>query len=451
MSYSFVASSDFASLCQSQMALLTQGFGAVWSAVYLTEELAEERQAKLLPFAIYPQTDDKWQQELLPAVRLPENWRQLTTTPVTNLLPPTTHKQTEAQAENTSGRQLILPLLYEDSVLGLLVTGRGDRDWQARELEQVEKIARTIAIARWLERRQEWYKQELINQQNLRHLERAKLENLLHQLRNPITALRTFSKLLIKRFLPEEKESSISNSMLRESDRLQELLEQFEAENLDPVTLKMTSTRLLESASNDTNNLLLPATTFTLEAVDVREILQPLLIAEQAISEERGIELTSNLPESIPLVSANLKGLREVLNNLIDNALKYTPAGGKIEVSICEGASLPLVGRACTAREGASLSTSGRACAAREDANMLGVAIQDTGYGILPQDRERIFERRYRGIQANSNIPGSGLGLAIAKELVEQMSGSIELISPNDLDLNTNYPGTTFIVWLKIF
>jgi signal transduction histidine kinase len=422
MSYSFVASSDFASLCQSQMALLTQGFGAVWSAVYLTEELAEERQAKLLPFAIYPQSDEKWQQELLPALRLPENWRQLTTTPVAYLLPPTTHKQTEAQTETetTSGKQLILPLLYQDAVMGLLVTGRGDRDWQARELEQIEKIASTIAIARWLERRQEWYKQELINQQNLRHLERAKLEDLLHQLRNPITALRTFSKLLIKRFLPEEKNRSIADSMLRESDRLQELLEQFEAENLDPVTLQTTSTRLLESASHNTNNLLLPSTTFTLEKVDVRDILQPLLIAEQAISEERGIELTSNLSNSIPLVIANVHSLREVLNNLIDNALKYTPTGGKIEVSICQ------------------------------NANMLGVVIQDTGYGIPLEDRSRIFERRYRGVQADSNISGSGLGLAIAKELVEQMSGSIELISPNNLDSNTNYPGTTFIVWLKI-
>ena len=100
----------------------------------------------------------------------------------------------------------------------------------------MKKLASTIAIARWLEKKQEWYQQELIAQQNLRHIERAKLENLLHQLRNPLTALRTFSKLLIKRFLPEEKDRSIAKSMLRESERLQELLEQFEAETevLDP-------------------------------------------------------------------------------------------------------------------------------------------------------------------------------------------------------------------------
>lgn len=425
MSYSFVASSDFSSLCQSQMALLTQGFGAVWSAVYLTEELAENRQAQLLPFAIYPQSDDKWQQELPPAVRLPEILQQLTRASSVRLLPPTTNNQTFDNSETTAktlvGRQLILPLLYEDAVMGLLITGRQDRDWQETELKQIEKIANTIAIARWLERRQQWYKQELITQQNLRHIERARLENLLHQLRNPLTALRTFSKLLIKRFLPEEKDRSIANSMLRESDRLQELLEQFENETEfnDLLPLKITSVRLLESQSGNPNNFLLPATTFTLESIDVRDILQPLLVAESAISEEKNIELTSNFPEQIPSVKANFKALREVLNNLIDNALKYTPSGGKVKVNICERA------------------------------NMLGVAIQDTGYGIPSSDLELIFERRYRGIQSNSNIPGSGLGLAIAKELVEQMLGTIEVISPNDIAHNTNYPGTTFIVWLN--
>ena len=89
--------------------------------------------------------------------------------------------------------------------------------------------------------------------------------------------------------------------------------------------------RLLESDYGNNNNFLLPATTFALEPVNVRDILQPLLVAESAISEERGIELISDLPTAIPSVTANPQALREVLNNLIDNALKYTPAGGKIE------------------------------------------------------------------------------------------------------------------------
>ena len=75
---------------------------------------------------------------------MPETWRQLTTS-ATRLLPPTAKQQrsgtSETTAETLAGRQLILPLLYEDSVMGLLVTGRQNRDWQERELKQIEKIS----------------------------------------------------------------------------------------------------------------------------------------------------------------------------------------------------------------------------------------------------------------------------------------------------------------------
>ncbi|MGL4879476.1 MAG: sensor histidine kinase, partial [Waterburya sp.] len=79
---------------------------------------------------------------------------------------------------------------------------------------------------------------------------------------------------------------------------------------------------------------------------------------------------------------------------------------------------------------------------------MLGVVIKDTGYGIPVTDQGHIFERHYRGIQAESTIPGTGLGLAIAHELVKRMQGEIELISPNNLSPDS--PGTTFIVWLPV-
>lgn len=112
------------------------------------------------------------------------------------------------------------------------------------------------------------------------------------------------------------------------------------------------------------------------------------------------------------------------MNNLIDNALKYTPARGKVEILTCRRST--------------------------DKQNWLGIAIKDTGCGISPQDREHIFERHYRGVQAEGDILGSGLGLAIAKELVEQMNGEIELISPNNLAEDEAFVGTTFIIWLLV-
>jgi signal transduction histidine kinase len=93
--------------------------------------------------------------------------------------------------------------------------------------------------------------------------------------------------------------------------------------------------------------------------------------------------------------------LREVFSNLIDNALKYTPAGGKVTVEV------------------------------KNVKNSVEIVFKDTGYGIPMSDQERIFQRHYRGVQAGGDIPGTGLGLAIAKELITSMGGTIEFISPN--------------------
>ena len=108
---------------------------------------------------------------------------------------------------------------------------------------------------------------------------------------------------------------------------------------------------------------------------------------------------------------------------MIDNGLKYTRGGDKIQLDLEMKYLTP-------------------------EAKMLGIAISDTGCGIPQADQKRIFERHYRGIQAQSQIPGTGLGLAIANELVTRMHGEIELISPNNL--SEDNPGTTLIVWLPI-
>jgi signal transduction histidine kinase len=437
MSYSFIsASAEFTTLCQSQLELLSRGLGAVWSAVYLTEELIENKQGRLIPLAIYPHNAVEQGQELA-TVSLPENLQKLTIKArlfSTPLLGGTAEEKPAEQVEwnkNYQARkQLIVPLIYDNRVLGVLVTKREKKDWQPEELEQIEKIAQTLAIARWLDHSYQWYQEQLAKQQNLRRIEQNRLDDLLHQLRNPLTALRTFSKLLIKRLLPGDRNQSVAKGILRESDRLQELLQQFEteikqekAEN-SALTLSTTSVRLSTDIS-EPSNFLLPGNASELEAVAVLDILELLLISLRAIAEEKGVKLTTDLPKDLPLVMANAKALREVLNNLIDNALKYTPTGGQVRIY-------------------------SEKKIAQSQQHLLGIAISDTGYGIPLQDRAKVFERHYRGIQAQGDIPGSGLGLAIAKDLIEKMGGRIEIISPNNLGKNTSLPGTTMIVWLPV-
>ena len=431
MSYSYNhASSEFAELCQSQIKLLTQGLGAISSAIYLTEEATETQEKQLLLFTIYPQTANKLppriaEVDLLEILQKVASQRYI--------LPTSLMTESEREEEltaiaspqnNSINKQLVLPLVHEEVMMGLLVIARKNYRWQQQELEQVRAIANTIAIARFLEQQSQWYREQLRLQRDVHRWEQEQLGNLLHQLRNPLTALRTFSKLLFKRLLPEDRNLSIVESLLRESDRLSRLIDKFAAETNNesdkelPVTLSTTSVRLF-SPEETPHNFLLPENSDSLENFNISSILEPLLLNIKTIAASENINLITSIPENLPSVKGNSEALREVLNNLLDNAVKYTPEKGQITVRI------------------------------EPEDNLLKIAIEDTGYGIPEADREHLFERHYRGVQATGDIPGTGLGLAIAKELVAKMKGDIEVTSPNNLSNNSDLPGTIFTIWLQ--
>ena len=428
MSSNYISSDEFTTLCRSQLTLLAQGLGAVWSVVYLTEEISENGQTQLFPFAIYPQERTPNLHDLR-AVEIPEVWQALPSPSFAKLLPDNLVARGKAkfgyETDLTPGRQLIVPLMYRETFIGLLVARRDDREWRQQELEQIEEVARTIAIARYVEFQYLWTQDRLTLQENLRRIEHDRLDNLFHQLRNPLTALRTFSKLLLKRMLPNDGSRKIAQSILAQGDRFQALLEQFEAESarlpgVDNVNVTdNTQSVLATDARIDRSSFLLPSSPQQLKPIELKEVLTPLLQTAKAISREKDIEIIESIPQATPLVKGDLAALNEILSNLLDNAIKYTPSGGKIQLEL--------------------RSSRG---------STVGIAVKDTGVGIPEGDRERIFERHYRGVQAEGNIPGTGLGLAIASELAVKMGGRIELISPNNFAEAGK--GTTFVVWLPL-
>jgi len=467
------ASSEFVALCRSQVALLTQGMGAALSIVYLTEELVEggTPQAGLIPVVAYPETAVEWEGtnmtllreetdgytqpllhgslamerqsdgriNLLPSVSsipryLPTKGASSASTQSADVTSARTDEYQPHEKDHSllPGTQIVLPLMYEDVVMGLLVTGRQDRAWNERELSEIERIAQTLAIARLLDQRREWFEQQLSQQQRLQAKQRDLLDNLLHQFRNPLTALRTFGKLLLKRLLPGDANQEVASNIIRESDRLTELLQQFDqvidltTDDIDPRKSLLQTPLFMKATVQPAIKLvpLLPDAIENTELCRVVDVLEPLLASARAIAIERNLNLHSEIPSNLPPVRANAKALREVLSNLLDNALKYTPDGGQIYIE-----------------------------AGRKQGNFQGIAISDTGFGIPPQDLGHIFERHYRGVQLNSGIAGTGLGLAIAKELIEQMQGQIEVFSPAQMPadlLVTTEAGTTFVVWLLL-
>ena len=431
------ASSEYVALCREQMALLAQGLGASLSIVYLTQELVEASsisEAKLVPIAVYPETG-LWQQSDKNKV-LPNHLNQKLLTGVQELISvPQESKGGDEENLHSQeeylfrGDQIVLPLVHENAIMGLFVTVRDDRGWKDSERDEIERIARTLAIACILDRRQAWLRSELEQQQILQEKQQDLLDNLLHQFRNPLTALRTFGKLLVKRLRPGDVNRDVATSIIRESDRLRELLIHFdEAINLttaDIVAPKLPGDKALVKASVQQPSsevpLLLPGVGEEGGECYLEDILDPLLISARAIAQERGLGLTAEIPANLSPVNANLKALREVLSNIIDNALKYTPAGGKVAITV-----------------------------GHEKDGFQGIAISDNGPGISQMDLKHIGERGYRGAQAETEIPGTGLGLTIAKQLIEQMQGEIQIFSPalNSAIPLSDKPGTTFLIWL---
>ncbi|MFN6566580.1 sensor histidine kinase [Dendronalium sp. ChiSLP03b] len=441
------ASSDFVALCREQIALLTQGLGATLSVVYLTQELVEASsgKAKLIPLVVYPETAVlQPAQEITEATAgnqlqignvlvLPQQQEKLLTVGSES---PAASRETETPDTEQpnfkeeyllSGHQMVLPLIHEGMMMGLLVTGREDRPWNEQEQSEIQRIGQTLAIACVLDQRRAWLQHQLHQQQILQEQQRDLLDNLLHQFRNPLTALRTFGKLLLKRLRPGDPNRDVGDNIVRESDRLQELLQQFEKvidwdADLAPLTLPENEVFVEATVQKEPKPaLLLPGTGDKAADCAVADLLAPLLVSARAIAQERNLQLKVEIPQNLPLVRANIKALQEVLSNIVDNALKYTPAGGKIFIQ-----------------------------AGQQKANFQGIAISDSGPGIPPQDLEHLGERHYRGVQAQTEIPGTGLGIAIAKQLIEQMQGEIEVFSPaiNSKFSSLDAPGTTFIIWL---
>src|SRR5690606_31252499 len=118
--------------------------------------------------------------------------------------------------------------------------------------------------------------------------------------------------------------------------------------------------------------------------LDLREPVLESLRGLALTAEEKGITLEQDVPEAAVVVAGDRETLRQAVDNLLDNAVKYTPAGGRVWLRL------------------------------RVDGQQAVVEVADTGIGIEPRDQARVFERFYRVDKARSReLGGTGLGLSI--------------------------------------
>ncbi len=150
------------------------------------------------------------------------------------------------------------------------------------------------------------------------------------------------------------------------------------------------------------------------EKLDLGEIIEQQVAFYTEKAAEKNIDLSLQPLPGLPPVLGSKYNLEEVLSNLISNAIKYSPEGGRVTVS------------------------------AKQEDEFIELKVSDTGYGIPEEDLERIFEKFYRVKNEDTRgISGTGLGLAIVKSIVEAHNGTIEVES----ELGK---GTTFTVFLPV-
>ena len=133
-----------------------------------------------------------------------------------------------------------------------------------------------------------------------------------------------------------------------------------------------------------------------LRRMDLRVIAIDSARRAMVAAEEKGIQLHSQLPEDAVNVNGDDEALRQVVDNLLDNAIKYTPGGGEVSLGI-------------EVEEGSAI-----------------LRVKDSGIGIEAEHQERIFERFYRVDKARSReVGGTGLGLSIVKHFTASMGGVV--------------------------
>ena len=459
---SAIASPEFVSLCRTQLRLLTQQMAESTAALYMAEmtETNVREASNFVPVVSYPEPVDRWVEKFsqvpweTPSVPLalpgtadpnpPERWPSPSPDAISNA----------EHAEEQPTQQLVVPLIYTDVVVGLLVTIRRDRPWETKERTYIETMADSLAAGCVLERRNQWLQGQIAHRRGIQSRQSEVFHNLLHQFRNPLTAINTFGKLLVRRLGPEDPNQTVATGIVRETTRLRELVTHFdEAVAVGDADLVAASspTPLLSPGqpllAEGKDEALSPSTdqpadrledadldnslghTLTLCHQRIADVVDPILEVSRIVAAEKGVTLHAQVSRNTPLVWGEEEALSEVVSNLVDNAVKYSPAGAEVWVQT-------------------GVSRMG------EIGHYQGIVVADNGPGIPAADLERLFERYYRGVQAEGELPGTGLGLAIAQSLVEEMQGTIEVISPAVGTLwlpaegKPSGPGTVFIVWL---
>ena len=275
---------------------------------------------------------------------------------------------------------LAVPMLRDDRMIGVLVIRRRTPGTFPSDMfELLRTFASQSALA-------------IVNARIFRELEtktrelevasRHKSEflaSMSHELRTPLNAVIGFSEVLIDRMFGElnERQDEYLHDIWNSGKHLLELLNE-----------------ILDLSKVEAGQMVLEPTTFS-----VGDALEYALSLVRERAAAHAITLTVEVADDAGVIEADELRFKQVVLNLVSNAVKFTPDGGSVQVR------------------------------ADRDGDELLVAVTDTGIGVAPEDRERIFESFQQGGRGAPKEEGTGLGLTLSRRIVELFGGRIWLAS----------------------
>jgi len=286
------------------------------------------------------------------------------------------------------------PLKRKERILGYIGAARGAQRCTQEDLNLLVTIATAVAVAfdnarayqqlehlaQSLEQRVQ-HRTQLLLEANRRLQELDKLKSdfvstVSHELRTPMTSIKGYVDNILDGLTGAltERQSYYLNRVKSNVERLTRMinelldLSRIEAGKVD---LSLGNVRMLEFVS---------------------EVVEGF----QGMAQQKGVTLRTHQPDELPVIRCDHDKLHQVLTNLIQNAIKFTPTGGEVRVE-----------------------------SQVRDGGFLTIGVIDTGCGIPPHELDKVFEKFYRGESGSPDDPRWGLGLAIAKSLVKLHGGQI--------------------------
>jgi two-component system sensor histidine kinase NblS len=244
--------------------------------------------------------------------------------------------------------------------------------------------------------------QDITREVELNEAKSQFISNISHELRTPLFNIKTYIETLhdYGEDLGIEERQEFLQTVNNETDRLTRLVN-------DVLDLSK-----LESGR-----------TYNFDKVDLPQALEQTLRTYQLNAKDKGVELFQELTPNLPLVLGNYDLLLQVFGNLIGNALKFTPAGGKVVI------------RAYQLDDNSN---------SHHQPGKVRIEIGDTGIGIAPEDQQAIFDRFFRVENRVHTLEGTGLGLSIVRNIIDRHHSQVNLVSEVGI-------GTTFWFDLELF